>query len=66
MPAPAPISPCVGVCRIDPETGYCGGCRRTIQEIAGWLSMSDDEKRRVLGELPARRSSGPNETRIPR
>jgi uncharacterized protein len=66
MPAPAPISPCVAVCRIEPATGYCRGCWRTIQEIAGWLSMTADEKRRVLRELPARRSSDPNETRLPR
>jgi predicted Fe-S protein YdhL (DUF1289 family) len=56
MPTEAaePISPCVAVCLIDPATGYCRGCWRTIQEIAGWLGMGADEKRRVLADLPRR------------
>ena len=31
------VSPCVNICQINPETGYCIGCMRTIDEIAGWL-----------------------------
>jgi predicted Fe-S protein YdhL (DUF1289 family) len=47
-------SPCVNVCRMSDVTGYCEGCFRTIDEIAGWSQFSDDEKRRVLAALPAR------------
>lgn len=50
-----PLSPCIAVCVLDPVTGYCRGCFRTIDEIAGWVSFTDDEKRRVLAALAARR-----------
>jgi predicted Fe-S protein YdhL (DUF1289 family) len=54
-----PLSPCVSVCILDPATGYCTGCRRTIGEIAGWLDMTDDGKRAVLAALPLRRTDTP-------
>jgi uncharacterized protein len=50
-----PLSPCIAVCVLDPVTGYCRGCLRTIGEIAGWVDFADDEKRRVLASLAARR-----------
>ncbi len=53
--AAAPISPCIAVCQIDPATGYCRGCRRTIEEIAGWLGLSAEERWRVLDEVAKRR-----------
>lgn len=49
-----PISPCVGVCIIDPASGYCLGCARTIPEIAGWLDFSAEEKQRILAALDER------------
>ena len=49
-------SPCVEVCQINPERGTCLGCNRTLDEIARWTQMSDDERERVLAELPARRA----------
>ncbi len=52
--SPVP-SPCISVCRMDPVTGWCEGCLRTIDEIAGWSRMSDDTRRRVWAELPHRR-----------
>jgi predicted Fe-S protein YdhL (DUF1289 family) len=48
-------SPCIGVCRIDPHSGYCAGCARTAVEIASWTSASDSQKLRILAKLPARR-----------
>lgn len=53
MSEPVP-SPCTGVCRIDPRTGYCEGCRRTIEEIAAWSRLDDDDKRAVWRRLQAR------------
>ena len=50
----APISPCVGVCTLDPVSHYCIGCARSIEEIAGWARFSPEEKRRVIALLPAR------------
>ncbi len=48
-------SPCIDICRIDPDTGLCTGCLRTLDEIAGWGSYSDDDKRAVNRSLEARR-----------
>lgn len=49
-----PPSPCTGVCRIDAATGWCEGCRRTLDEIADWPMLSRGEKRAVLERLPGR------------
>ena len=53
-----PLSPCVAVCQLDPVSGLCLGCWRTMPEIAGWLSMSADEKRQVLVRVAERRAKG--------
>jgi predicted Fe-S protein YdhL (DUF1289 family) len=53
----APVSPCVAVCIMDPETGFCRGCWRSIAEIAGWLDFTPAEKRRVVGAAAARKSA---------
>jgi uncharacterized protein len=49
-----PPSPCTSVCRIDAATGWCIGCRRTLEEIADWPMLSPREKREVLNRLPER------------
>ena len=46
-------SPCINVCRMD-ASGYCEGCRRTLEEIACWSAYSAAEKRAVLALLPER------------
>jgi len=48
-------SPCVNVCRMDEKSGYCEGCRRSLEEIACWSVYSAAEKRAVLALLPARK-----------
>ena len=50
-------SPCVNVCRMDAASGYCEGCRRTLEEIASWSAYSPAEKRAVLALLPARKQT---------
>jgi predicted Fe-S protein YdhL (DUF1289 family) len=52
-------SPCISVCRIDPDSGLCVGCLRTIDEIAGWIDLDDAARARVIAALPARRSRLP-------
>jgi predicted Fe-S protein YdhL (DUF1289 family) len=49
-------SPCINVCRMNPDTELCEGCLRTLDEIAAWSAMSADEKRAVLARIPARRA----------
>jgi uncharacterized protein len=41
---------------MDPRSGLCIGCARTLDEIARWAGMSDAERERVLAELPKRNS----------
>ena len=50
----APVSPCVGVCTLDPVSHFCIGCARTIEEIARWPSLSAEEKGRIITQLPSR------------
>ena len=47
-------SPCTSVCRMNERTGWCEGCARTLDEIAAWSAMSDEEKAAVLDELSSR------------
>ena len=49
-------SPCINVCRMDPITGLCEGCARTLDEIARWGTASDDEKRIILEFVAKRRA----------
>jgi hypothetical protein len=57
-PAAAAVpSPCISVCRIEPATGWCEGCLRTIDEIAHWSVLDEDEKRAVWAELKCRRGT---------
>jgi predicted Fe-S protein YdhL (DUF1289 family) len=48
-------SPCTDVCRIDPATGWCEGCLRTIDEIGAWGTLDDRAKRDIWKLLPSRR-----------
>lgn len=47
-------SPCINVCRMSEATGWCDGCLRTIEEIAGWSSFDDAAKRTVWDEIERR------------
>ena len=47
-------TPCVKVCAVDGETGYCLGCGRTLNEIGGWARFSDADRDRVMADLPPR------------
>lgn len=52
----AVLSPCIGVCSLGPD-GLCEGCLRTVDEIAAWSRMSDDERLRVMDTLLPRREA---------
>ncbi len=56
---PIPLSPCLGICLMDPATRICRGCLRTIAEIAGWYESSPADKRAILDRLAARRAALP-------
>jgi uncharacterized protein len=59
------LSPCIDICRRDPKSGWCLGCGRMADEIAGWAKLSPfrrgrlrQELARRLAKLGARMSSG--------
>lgn len=54
-----PVSPCIQVCRIDPQSSLCRGCLRTLDEIAAWSASTNDEKREVLARVRERRTGVP-------
>jgi hypothetical protein len=56
-PEPIPVSPCLGICLMDPRTGMCRGCLRTIEEIRDWYNAGAADKRRILERLRARRAA---------
>ena len=57
LPVRPVASPCISVCRIDPADDLCIGCHRSIEEIASWGTMTDEQRRRVWGELRIRRAA---------
>lgn len=47
-------SPCNQICEIDPPTGFCTGCGRTLDEIEEWLVATSERKQQILAVLPGR------------
>jgi uncharacterized protein len=47
-------SPCIKVCTMDAASGLCAGCGRTLDEIARWGSMTDEERHNIIAGLPQR------------
>ena len=47
-------SPCVRLCVVDPGTGLCLGCFRSVGEIAAWSGMTAEARRAVMADLPGR------------
>ena len=46
-------SPCTKVCTIDPRSGLCLGCGRTLDEIGAMGDRcAESERRRIMSELP--------------
>ena len=46
-------SPCINVCKM--EAGLCAGCFRTLDEIARWANVGDDDKRLIVAAVAQRR-----------
>jgi predicted Fe-S protein YdhL (DUF1289 family) len=53
---PYPTTPCIAVCQIDPKSGFCLGCYRTLKEIAQWGKFSEAERTALLPELESRKA----------
>jgi predicted Fe-S protein YdhL (DUF1289 family) len=53
------VSPCINVCVLDPVSGLCRGCGRTLDEIAQWTQLDPAERARITLEAPQRLSALP-------
>jgi predicted Fe-S protein YdhL (DUF1289 family) len=40
---------------MDPDSDLCRGCLRTLDEIARWGTMTDEERERILSLLEERK-----------
>ena len=50
-------SPCISVCKIDPDTDYCLGCWRTRIEISNWSEASNDDRWKIISNMHKRRKA---------
>ncbi len=50
-------SPCINLCVIDAETGFCQGCYRTLDEISNWMALPPADRVDIIRELERRRQS---------
>jgi len=47
-------SPCIRICILEPMTGLCIGCGRSMQEIGAWGSMAPQRRKDIMRALSAR------------
>jgi predicted Fe-S protein YdhL (DUF1289 family) len=47
-------TPCDKICTLDPASGLCLGCGRSLSEIELWTALNDAQRSRVMEELPRR------------
>jgi predicted Fe-S protein YdhL (DUF1289 family) len=48
------LSPCIDVCDVDSTGQYCIGCGRSMDEIARWMSISNEQRQAIIKELHER------------
>lgn len=56
-------SPCKNICVMHEPSGHCVGCGRTLDEIALWSVLDDDDKRAVWSLLATRLAQLPPQAR---
>lgn len=42
------------VCTVDGASGLCLGCYRTLDEIAQWSRLPEEDRTRIMGQLSGR------------
>lgn len=47
-------SPCIGVCKYN-QNFVCVGCKRSIEEIKKWSSITNSEKEKILKKIKTRK-----------
>ena len=58
-------SPCINLCQMDPHSGLCRGCLRTLDEIAAWSRLGDAGQETLLATLARRRADIPGAAALP-
>lgn len=48
-------SPCQSICRLDRESRICTACWRSMEEIASWIRLTNDDKRAAIMAAEQRR-----------
>lgn len=48
------VNPCVQICTMDSDSGLCIGCSRTPEEIMGWPTMTNEQRREIVSQLAKR------------
>ena len=51
---PTAASPCRGICTLDAPSRLCLGCGRTLDEIAAWGTLGEEQRLGIMALLPAR------------
>lgn len=55
MPSPEiVVSPCISVCEINADSGFCVGCYRTAQEIGIWRMADAETRLGILRDIRGR------------
>lgn len=50
-------SPCTNICQMDPASGLCRGCLRTLDEITRWSRLDDAAREGILTAITNRRQA---------
>lgn len=50
-------SPCINLCRLDANGGFCCGCFRSLDEISAWSRVTNDERRAIVAAANRRREA---------
>ena len=53
MAADTPSTPCIGFCSTSLGDSVCKGCGRTAEEVDGWLTLSEEQQRRIWERVNA-------------
>lgn len=54
-------SPCINICKMDPASGLCLGCLRTIDEITRWSRADDHTRSDILAAIAKRQTRQPDQ-----
>ncbi|WP_211210681.1 DUF1289 domain-containing protein [Hahella ganghwensis] len=57
QPPSKTLNPCIRNCCLD-QYDVCCGCKRTLQEILDWHSLTNEQKLRLMEELKQRQRRG--------